>query len=349
MERKLVFQDIEEDREISILVKNIVADELSSASPNVGTVGDASLIVKLSVPKIFESFIKVWDDILIDSLVFLIDGKFVPITTECFEVDVLKTRVIYLVNLTPQFYRQLGRLELSLDETSFNEWMNNLSHEELRHHRYTLSLLSALHATLPTTSSPEIIAPANNNNNRNQAGLLDPLVNVLHFLQWRLLIRMVVLYFIFFHHRGMKDEKKYAIIMLMAVAYLFQTGILAIIANRIRTLLGIQGGVGNPQNNHDNNPNNPNNPRHRLHDIANLFVEGVNIPRRPGFLYDVASIFIGFFASLFPAWEVRAEPLPAVETPTPLAQNAENENRENNHDERAQQPPQPRHVEHDDH
>lgn len=148
MERKLVFQDIEEDREISILVKHIVADELSSPLPNFGTVGDASLIVKLSVPKIFESFIKVWDDLLIDSLVFLIDGKFVPITTECFEVDVLKTRVIYLVNLTPQFYRQLGRLELSMDETSFNgalEWMNNLSHEELRHHRYTLSLLSALH------------------------------------------------------------------------------------------------------------------------------------------------------------------------------------------------------------
>ena len=56
-------------------------------------------------------------------------------------------------------------------------------------------------------------AAANDENNVHPAArALEPIRRLLQFLHWRLLLRMFLLYLLFFHNREMKDEKRYVII-----------------------------------------------------------------------------------------------------------------------------------------
>jgi membrane-bound metal-dependent hydrolase YbcI (DUF457 family) len=59
----------------------------------------------------------------------------------------------------------------------------------------------------------------------------------LHVIQWRLLIRMVVIYYIFCNNRGMPDQKKYMIAGLMFLCYLLQVGFLAYLILKLRNAI----------------------------------------------------------------------------------------------------------------
>lgn len=235
--------------------------------------------------------------------------------------------------------------DVSIDGISLNaanDWINSQSAETLKEDRaYFPQLVVALSANRSLETSEPVQAPAN-------PRIVAPqmILNVLELLQWRLIIRMIVIYFIYTHNRGMKSENKMMIGWMMLVLYIFQVGALRFIIDYLRNRYipqpavpvvapgpeavpqadAAQPAVGAVEPSDVAYPNVNNNPavagqvdrsyaQFFLEEARNICIHGVTIPTRPGAIYDFMAVIVGFFGSLFPSWQAKADAPPAAQIP----------------------------------
>jgi hypothetical protein len=137
METRIILHDLEQRKEISLKVGDLV----SSPSPE----NAAEAAKKVSISKLCESCLKEWENFVPKNLCFIYHGSFILIKQEHIELDP-NCKVIFCLHIDNcESYESIAMDKVSLN--SALDWINKQPNEELLQYSQLTQMISGLHGS----------------------------------------------------------------------------------------------------------------------------------------------------------------------------------------------------------